>query len=475
MKVIKGLVLLCLMMLAGCQSEEETSQFLLACKYDAPATIAAMLDNGIDVDGQDKTGLSGLMVAAAENRRDVVELLLKRRAKPNLQTRQGVTALMLAAARGSDTAIIGDLLQAGASVNQTSIDKSTALMSAISDGGDVRNDYQHILAMKKPDAPVEEESTLDKIVGATAAKSLATGNRALMTEDMALQLAPGAFKKNVDEIVALLLKHGADVKAVNASGESAFFLAVDHARSAETITTLANAGADTSLADKSGTTPLMLAAAGDDPDLVLAAAGDDPDLVLALSASGVEVDQPNREGLTALQVAAGQGAPAVIAALVQRGAKVDQLSANDLSPLMLAVKMNNKANVEALLAAGASVNLSNKAGYTAIGYSRAGEVRQLLLAQHAELKGQAAHMAQSELQFCANAFADKLAYSDIARAVNNDTRPDIMRHQQSCPELGELTMLLGEFTFTPAGATYLGEPVTCKVSEYRKTFEVNCR
>ncbi|HCI9796004.1 TPA: ankyrin repeat domain-containing protein [Klebsiella pneumoniae] len=431
MKVIKGLLLLCLMMLAGCQSEEETSQFLLACKYDAPATIAAMLDNGIDVDGQDKTGLSGLMVAAAENRRDVVELLLKRRAKPNLQTRQGVTALMLAAARGSDTAIIGDLLQAGASVNQTSIDKSTALMSAISDGGDVRNDYQHILAMKKPDAPVEEESTLDKIVGATAAKSLATGNRALMTEDMALQLAPGAFKKNVDEIVALLLKHGADVKAVNASGESAFFLAVDHARSAETITTLANAGADTSLADKSGTTPLMLAAAGDDPDLVL-----------ALSASGVEVDQPNREGLTALQVAAGQGAPAVIAAL---------------------------------LAAGASVNLSNKAGYTAIGYSRAGEVRQLLLAQHAELKGQAAHMAQSELQFCANAFADKLAYSDIARAVNNDTRPDIMRHQQSCPELGELTMLLGEFTFTPAGATYLGEPVTCKVSEYRKTFEVNCR
>ena len=463
MKVIKGLALLCLLMLTGCQSEEETRQFLLACKYDAPATIEAMLNNGIDVDGQDKTGLSGLMVAAAENRREVVALLLKRQAQPNLQTRQGVTALMLAAARGSDAALIGDLLQAGASVNQTTVDKSTALMSAIADGGDVRSDYQHILAMKKPDAPVEEQSALDKIVGATAAKSLATGSRALMTEDMALQLAPGAFKKNVDEIVALLIGHGADVKAVNASGESVFFLAVDHARSAETITTLANAGADTSLADKSGTT------------LMLAAAGDDPNLVLALSASGVKVDKPNREGLTALQVAAGQGAPAVIAALVQRGAKVDQLSANDLSPLMLAVKMNNKANVEALLEAGASVNLSNKAGYTAIGYSRAGEVRQLLLAQHAELKGQAAHMAQSELQFCANAFADKLAYSDIARAVNNDTRPDIMRHQHTCPGLGELTMLLGEFTFKPAGPTYLGEPVTCKVAEHRKAFEVSCR
>ncbi len=42
---------------------------------------------------------------------------------------------MLAAARGSDAAIIGDLLQAGASVNQTSVEKSTALMSAIADGG----------------------------------------------------------------------------------------------------------------------------------------------------------------------------------------------------------------------------------------------------------------------------------------------------------------------------------------------------
>ncbi len=76
MKVIKGLALLCLLMLTGCQSEEETRQFLLACKYDAPATIEAMLNNGIDVDGQDKTGLSGLMVAAAENRREVVALLL---------------------------------------------------------------------------------------------------------------------------------------------------------------------------------------------------------------------------------------------------------------------------------------------------------------------------------------------------------------------------------------------------------------
>ena len=128
---------------------------------------------------------------------------------------------MLAAARGSDTAIIGDLL--GRSVGESDLHRQEY-------GIDVRHlrrrGRQKRLSTysgdEKPDAPVEEESTLDKIVGATAAKSLATGNRALMTEDMALQLAPGAFKKNVDEIVALLLKHGADVKAVNASGNRPF-------------------------------------------------------------------------------------------------------------------------------------------------------------------------------------------------------------------------------------------------------------
>ncbi|MCQ4051977.1 YnfC family lipoprotein, partial [Klebsiella pneumoniae] len=42
----------------------------------------------------DYTAISTFNDRTAENRRDVVELLLKRRAKPNLQTRQGVTALI---------------------------------------------------------------------------------------------------------------------------------------------------------------------------------------------------------------------------------------------------------------------------------------------------------------------------------------------------------------------------------------------
>ncbi len=117
--------------------------------------------------------------------------------------------------------------------------------------------------MKKPDAPVEEESTLDKIVGATAAKSLATGNRALMTEDMALQLAPGAFKKKRrrDSGAAPQARRGREGRQ-RVRGIGLF----PRCRSRAIGGNHHDVGqrrADTSLADKSGTTPLMLAAAGE--------------------------------------------------------------------------------------------------------------------------------------------------------------------------------------------------------------------
>ncbi|HCT4436794.1 TPA: ankyrin repeat domain-containing protein [Klebsiella aerogenes] len=463
MNLIKCLSLLFLFLLAGCQSEEETLSFLLACKYDSVVNIETMLNNGIDVNGKSKAGITGLMVAAAENRREVVELLLKHHAKPNIQTRAGTSALMLASARGSEAAIISDLIHAKADVNLVTRNKNTALMSAISDGEEVKDDYLHIIELKKPGAPQEEESVLDKIVAATAERSLARNGSALMTEDMALKAAPGILKKNGEEIVALLLKSGADVNAVNNDGETAFYQAINHNRSTSVIKALTDAGADVNKADNEGTSPLMLAAVSTDPTLIN---------MLALP--GLDVDQTNRDGLTPLQIASAYGAPAVISALVERGAKVDFLSSKDFTALMMAVKMEKKSSVVALLAAGANVNLKNKAGYTAIGYSRSGEIRQLLIDNHADLTGQVALMAQSELQFCANKLADSLAYSDIARSISGDSRPDIMMHRQDCPGLGQLTMLLGSFEFKPAGTQYMGQTVTCTVSEHRKEFEAKC-
>ncbi|MBA7844635.1 ankyrin repeat domain-containing protein [Klebsiella sp. RHBSTW-00484] len=463
MNFIKCLGIGALFLLAGCQSEEDTQKFLLACKYDSVANIETMLNNGIDVDGESKAGITGLMVAAAENRREVVELLLKHQAKPNIQTRSGTSALMLASARGSDVTIISDLINAKADVNLAARDKSTALMSAISDGEEIKDDYLHIIELKKPDEPQKEESALEKVLAASAEKSLAKNGRALMTEDMALKVAPGVLKKNGEEIVALLLKSGADVNAVNNDGETVFYQAVNHSRSAAMIKALTDAGADVNKADKEGTTPLMLAAANTDPELIK-----------SLAVPGLDIDKTNRDGLTPLQVAAAYGAPAVITALVERGAKVDFLSPKDFTALMLAVKMEKKSSVAALLAAGANVNLKNKAGYAAVGYSRSGEIRQLLIENQADLTGQAALMAQSELQFCAEKLADSLAYSDIARSISGDTRPDMMMHRQECPGLGLLTMLLGRLQFKPDGTQYMGQTVTCTVSEHRQEFDVAC-
>lgn len=94
--------------------------------------------------------------------------------------------LMLVVVCGSDIVIIGDFFQVGVLVNQIFIDKSMVLMFVIFDGGDIRNDYQYILVMKKFDVFVEEESMLDKIVGVMVVKLLVMGNCVLMIEDMVL-------------------------------------------------------------------------------------------------------------------------------------------------------------------------------------------------------------------------------------------------------------------------------------------------
>lgn len=465
MNFIKCLALGALFLLAGCQSEEETQSFLVACKYDSVANIETMLNNGMDVNGKSKAGITGLMVAAAENRREVVKLLLKHHAKPDIQTRNGVSALMLASLTGSDIAIIADLIHAQADVNLAARDKNTALMSAISNGweGDVREDYLHIIELKKPDAAPERETALDKVIAATAERALAKGDGALMTQDMALKHAPGILKKNSEQIVALLLKSGADVNVANNDGETVFFQAVNSTRSAEMIRALIDAGADVNKADNEGTTPLMLAAANTEPELIK-----------ILAVPGLDLDKVNRDGLTPLMVAAAYGAPAVISALVERGAKVDVLSTQDITALMLAVKRDKKTSVAALLAAGADLNFKNKAGYAAVGYSHSGEVRQLLIDNHADLTGQVPLMAQSELQFCADKLADSLAYSNIARSISGDSRPDIMMHRQECPGLGQLTMLLGRVEFKPAGTEYMGQPVSCTVSDRLNAFRAQC-
>jgi ankyrin repeat protein len=82
-----------------------------------------------DVNKQDKYGQTALVFAAFSGYQDIVEILLKYKAQPDIQTKFGQTALMKAAFSNSHH-IMSLLVQAGANVNLQCMDGRTALSIA---------------------------------------------------------------------------------------------------------------------------------------------------------------------------------------------------------------------------------------------------------------------------------------------------------------------------------------------------------
>ena len=92
-----------------------------ACQHGDKAAVQAWLDGGRDIDTrlnveeQEASGVTLLMLAAEVGREPIVEMLLGRKAGPDLQGPEGFTALMLAAENGH-LPIVCRLLAAGAAV-----------------------------------------------------------------------------------------------------------------------------------------------------------------------------------------------------------------------------------------------------------------------------------------------------------------------------------------------------------------------
>jgi ankyrin repeat protein len=233
-------------------------------------------------------------------------------------------------------------------------------------------------------------------------------------------------KAHEKEIIALLLKHGADPNFVLADGTPLVTYAVvfDYI-SPEIVTLLAENGADLNLKDRKGNTVLqtvlrhgdgtggltMVAAlldGGADPNprqndgrtalhlalwrpssnraklvQMLAEHGVDPnirdhdgftplagygyyneDVILALVAAGSDLEARNREGFTALQMAAAHRRSRASIAMVQKGANVNAEYPDGSTPLFSAANHGDVALAKAMLAKGADVNHANSTGRT---------------------------------------------------------------------------------------------------------------
>jgi ankyrin repeat protein len=95
------------------------------------------------------------------------------------------------------------------------------------------------------------------------------------------------------ELVELLLKSGADLKATDKSGKTALHWAAK-SYNAEVVQLLLESGADIMAEDDTGQTPLHIAALDGDSEIVQ-----------LLLQSGADIEAMDNNGQTALQVAAG--------------------------------------------------------------------------------------------------------------------------------------------------------------------------
>jgi ankyrin repeat protein len=213
-----------------------------------------------------------------------------------------------------------------------------------------------------------------------------------------------AVKENQEEVLNLLLKRGASVKARGSSGRTVLFDAISSGYP-NTLRLLVSSGADVNAQDESRLTPLILASSSDqlsmvdfllenkaDPNLVTATGSTallsatavrNLELVRRLLKAGAEIKGRTEKGDTELLIAASRPKNRIelLQALLEKGADVNAQNKSGESALLsfaLMEKDGTDGAARLLISAGADVNAIDNNGVTALMMAAAGKNKALV-------------------------------------------------------------------------------------------------
>ncbi len=358
----------------------------LACQNGSVSMVELLLGRGADPNTTLRGGETVLMTAARTGKAGPVKALLKRGADMNAKERRGQTALMWAAADGH-TEVVELLIKAGADIHTTLPDSGfTPFFFAARDGraGVVRTllkagvDVNATMEPRKPTAkgPRKGTSALllavenghfnlavelleagadpnDQRSGFTPLHLMTWVRKPQRGEDDGDPAPLGSGNLSSMQFIKELVKRGADVNArlktgkggaglFNKIGVSPFMMAASTADVAY-MRWLIQFGADPSLANVDGCTPLMAACGiGVGSAAANEVAGEEPEVLEAvelLLKLGADVNAVDANGETAMHGAALKNLPKVVQFLAEHGAKIEVWNRKNKygwTPLLLA-------------------------------------------------------------------------------------------------------------------------------------------
>lgn len=321
-----------------------------AARRDATA-VRALLDQRVDVNASDADGSTALQWAAHWDDVTLVERLLGAGADANRVNELGVGPLALASAN-RNARMVRLLLGAGADPNRAAQSGETVLMTAARAGS---ADVVSALLDRKADPAATERHH---------------GQTALMW----------AVAAGHTDVVKLLIARGADVNARSLSSFSPLLFAAQQGDVAA-VRELLGAGARIDDRAKDGSTPLFIAsaslrAATGSNYKILPRPSDHESVALLLLEKGADVSLADSYGRTPLHVAAETGKRTLVAALLAKGANPNARLTKGLpyrpgdyvtrgnftgaTPLWYAARRADAELITRLVAAGADPNLGTE-------------------------------------------------------------------------------------------------------------------
>jgi ankyrin repeat protein len=348
---------------------------MTAARTGQADALRALIAHGADLNATEPArGQTALMWAAAEGNVAAIKVLVEHGADMKTREKGGWTALLFAV-RGARTDAVRALLDAGGDVNEAVIPpaggRGRGAGAGLGAGGGRRGGAgpaggPSAMMVAVSNAHYELASfLLDKGADPNAAAQGWTALHSITSIRKPGQTAGPAPKGsgNLDslEFVRKLVAHGANVNArttrrPNVSGPTALslvgatpFLMAARTGDAQLMRLLVELGADPSLPNEDGTTPL-LAAAGVGTASPGEDAGLEPDCLEAVKlalALGNDVNAVDKNGNTVMHGAAFKQMPSVVKFLAENGAKVETWNRKNVSgwtPLRIAVGVHRGMN-----------------------------------------------------------------------------------------------------------------------------------